>query len=155
MGRTDMKISRIVAIIGITYDLKGDWKPSGNDPEDMNAEFDKPETLELIVSALESGGHCVKRIGNVDDLIEQMDDLDVDIVFNATEGLPADLRSQTTKTNAQGQYELTEIYPAEYIVMVQRYDYVVEDAPADGGVSMTRMSNCFDSMYSAILSPAA
>jgi D-alanine-D-alanine ligase len=76
-----------MAIIGITYDLKTDWQRGSDDPLDINAEFDKPETLEHIVSALESGGHSVKKIGNVDSLLKQIDALDVDIVFNVCEGV--------------------------------------------------------------------
>ena len=74
-------------IIGITYDLKSDWQRSGDDPADMNAEFDKPETVERVVTAFERGGHMVKRIGNINSLLAQVDDLDVDIVFNMCEGI--------------------------------------------------------------------
>ena len=75
-----------MAVIGITYDLKGDWKRADNDPEDINAEFDKLETLQRIITALENGGHRVEKIGNVDKLLKQIDDLSVDIVFNVCEG---------------------------------------------------------------------
>lgn len=74
-------------IIGLTYDLKGDWKRADNDPDDVNAEFDKPETLERVITALENGGHRVQKIGNIDDLLEQINDLNVDIVFNLCEGI--------------------------------------------------------------------
>lgn len=76
-----------MAKVGITYDLKGDWERGADDPQDINAEFDKPETLERVVSALESGGHIVKRIGNVNSLLKAVDSLDVDIVFNLCEGM--------------------------------------------------------------------
>ena len=74
-------------IIGITYDLKGDWDKQTSDPVDINAEFDKPETVARVIQALESGGHTVKRIGNIRSLLSRIDDLDVDIVFNMCEGL--------------------------------------------------------------------
>ena len=73
--------------VGITYDLKSDWQRAGNDPVDINAEFDKPETVDRVVAALTRGGHTVKRIGNVHSLLAQVDNLDVDIVFNMCEGL--------------------------------------------------------------------
>jgi len=76
-----------MAIIGITYDLKTDWQRNPDDPVDISAEFDKPETLEHIVTALKSGGHTVVRIGNVENLLDQINDLDVDIVFNVCEGI--------------------------------------------------------------------
>ena len=74
-------------IIGITYDLKSDWQRGGDDPVDINAEFDKPETIERVATALERGGHRVARIGNVHSLLAQEDNLDVDIVFNMCEGI--------------------------------------------------------------------
>lgn len=72
--------------IGLTYDLKEDWIKTSDDPTDVNAEFDKPQTVDLLIVALESGNHTVTRIGNVENLIKQIDDLDVDIVFNVCEG---------------------------------------------------------------------
>ena len=74
-------------IIGITYDLKSDWQRNSDDPADINAEFDKPETVRRVVTALERGGHTVRRIGNIHSLLAQMDNLDVDIVFNMCEGM--------------------------------------------------------------------
>jgi len=72
--------------IGITYDLKTDWVKNESDPADINAEFDKPETLEMIIAAIESGGHRVTRIGNVHKLIKCVESLDVDFVYNMCEG---------------------------------------------------------------------
>ncbi len=74
-------------IIGITYDLKSDWHHYCDDPADINAEFDKPETVQRVITALENGGHTVKRIGNINNLLAQINDLEVDIVFNMCEGL--------------------------------------------------------------------
>ncbi len=73
-------------IVGITYDLKQNWDRRIDDPLDVNAEFDTPSTIDRICKALESGGNIVKRIGNIEQLIENLDDLDVDIVFNVCEG---------------------------------------------------------------------
>jgi len=73
-------------IVGITYDIKTDWVPGAADPVDTNAEFDRPQTIDKIIEALEAGGHTVKRIGNAQRVLEQIDDLDVDIVFNVCEG---------------------------------------------------------------------
>ncbi len=73
-------------IIGLTYDLKSDWIPSPDDPVDANAEWDKPGTIERIQEALEKGGHTTKKIGNVQNLLDQIDQLDVDIVLNICEG---------------------------------------------------------------------
>ncbi|MBN1870360.1 MAG: ATP-grasp domain-containing protein [Candidatus Omnitrophica bacterium] len=78
--------SKMGKLIGITYDLKSDWQKNSDDPVDMNAEFDKPETVQRVIKALQRGGHTVKRIGNVHSLLKQIDDLNADIVFNMCEG---------------------------------------------------------------------
>lgn len=72
--------------IGLTYDVKTDWPVGENDPADLNAEFDKPQTIDDISRALESAGHEVKRIGNVWNLLSKIDNLGVDIIFNICEG---------------------------------------------------------------------
>lgn len=72
--------------IGLTYNLKTDWVRGPNDPHDINAELDKPHTIERVIQAFETGGHRVKKIGNVHQLLSQLDHLDVDIVFNICEG---------------------------------------------------------------------
>jgi D-alanine-D-alanine ligase len=73
--------------VGLTYDLKTDYEFKEGDPIDANAEFDAPSTIDIIASAIESCGFKVKRIGNVTKLLEKMDHLDVDIVFNISEGV--------------------------------------------------------------------
>lgn len=73
--------------VGLTYDLKTDYEFKEGDPEDANAEFDAPSTIDVIAKAIESCGFKVKRIGNVTKLLEKMDHLDVDIVFNISEGI--------------------------------------------------------------------
>lgn len=74
-------------IIGLTYDLKRDHVPMPGDPVDANAEFDHEETVDIITSAFESRGHNVIKIGNVHNLLGQLENLCVDIVFNISEGL--------------------------------------------------------------------
>lgn len=72
--------------IGLTYDLKTDWQRKADEPHDANAEFDAPETVDLLAQAIASGGHTVERIGHVGQLIPRLGSLDVDIVFNVCEG---------------------------------------------------------------------
>jgi len=74
-------------IIGLTYDLKTDYEFKKGDPPDANAEFDHPSTIGVIAKAIESQGFKVKKIGNVSCLLENLDRLGVDIVFNISEGL--------------------------------------------------------------------
>ncbi len=73
--------------VGLTYDLKTDYEFKVNDPPDANAEFDHPSTINVIASAIESQGFKVKKIGNATRLLEKIDNLDVDIVFNISEGI--------------------------------------------------------------------
>jgi D-alanine-D-alanine ligase len=73
--------------VGLTYDLKTDYKLKDGDPPDAYAEFDHPSTIDVIAKAIESQGFKTKRIGNVSDLLEKIDTLKVDIVFNISEGL--------------------------------------------------------------------
>ncbi|MFH0791565.1 MAG: ATP-grasp domain-containing protein [Candidatus Omnitrophota bacterium] len=73
--------------IGLTYDLKTEYKFKEGDPPDANAEFDHPSTIDVIAQAIESQGYKVKKIGNVMNLLEKIEHLNVDIVFNISEGL--------------------------------------------------------------------
>lgn len=73
--------------VGLTYDLKTDCMPKDGEPHDLNAEFDHPLTIVVVANAIEAQGFQVKRIGNVSNLLENLNNLDVDIVFNLSEGL--------------------------------------------------------------------
>lgn len=73
--------------VGLTYDLKKDYQFKKGDPVDANAEFDHPSTINVIADAIEANGFKVKKIGNVFRVLEKWDSLDVDIVFNISEGI--------------------------------------------------------------------
>jgi len=73
--------------VGLTYDLKTDYKFKEGDPADANAEFDHPSTIGIIADAIAANGFKVKKIGNAANLLEKIDNLGVDIVFNISEGL--------------------------------------------------------------------
>jgi len=73
--------------VGLTYDLKTDYEFKEGDPPDANAEFDHPSTIDVIADAIKSQGFKVKKIGNAANLLEKMNHLDVDIVFNISEGI--------------------------------------------------------------------
>lgn len=74
-------------IVGLTYDLKTDYQFREGDPPDANAEFDHASTVEVITNAITSQGFQVKKIGNANSLLENINNLGVDIVFNISEGL--------------------------------------------------------------------
>lgn len=73
-------------IIGMTYDLKTEYVFKEGDPKDANAEFDHPDTVGIMAESIEAAGHKVVRIGNARSLIQQLDALNVDLVFNIAEG---------------------------------------------------------------------
>lgn len=74
-------------IVGLTYDLRNEYVFKEGDPKDANAEFDHPDTIKAIEKAFVSAGHKVIRIGNVSRLLEMINDISCDIVFNISEGL--------------------------------------------------------------------
>jgi D-alanine-D-alanine ligase len=78
--------------IGLTYDLRRDYLAEGYSEEDT-AEFDRPDTIESIESALESLGHQTDRIGNARKLVGRLAQGDRwDLVFNIAEGLHGSAR---------------------------------------------------------------
>lgn len=73
--------------VGLTYDIKTDYIPRVNDPQDVSAEFDPPKVVDELEGALETSGYEVLRIGNAKQLLDNIKDIKVDIVFNIAEGL--------------------------------------------------------------------
>lgn len=74
-------------IVGITYDLREEYLAEGYDMEET-AEFDKPETIDAIESALRQEGFETERIGHVRNLMGRLAGGDRwDLVFNIAEGL--------------------------------------------------------------------
>jgi D-alanine-D-alanine ligase len=81
-----MPSRRKALTVGLTYDLKDEYSFNSDDPPDANAEFDHRDTIESIKDCIKSGGYRVVKIGNVNNLIERLNSLKVDIVFNLAEG---------------------------------------------------------------------
>jgi D-alanine-D-alanine ligase len=73
--------------IGLTYDLRSEYLAAGYGEEET-AEFDRPDTIDAIESAVQSLGHATDRIGNIWRLVERLAAGDRwDLVFNIAEGL--------------------------------------------------------------------
>lgn len=70
--------------IGFTYNMKRVDSKAGNDAE---AEYDPPETIDAIRSAIESLGYDVVPLEATSELPQRLADAKVDIVFNIAEGL--------------------------------------------------------------------
>ena len=47
---------------------------------------------------------------------------DAQVTFHAMEGLPAEYRTRKGKTDSEGVYEVSDVYEAEYNVMVEKFD---------------------------------
>ena len=74
-------------LIGLTYDLRQEYLAAGLS-EDETAEFDRPDTVAAIESALRGLGHETDRIGHVRQLAARLVNGDRwDLVFNIAEGL--------------------------------------------------------------------
>ncbi|MEX2644472.1 MAG: hypothetical protein WD270_13535 [Acetobacterales bacterium] len=74
--------------IGLTYDLRDDYAGDPTLSEEALAEFDSPETVAALETALRRLGHAADRIGNVRRLAERLVAGDRwDLVFNIAEGL--------------------------------------------------------------------
>ena len=73
--------------IGLTFDLRSDYLALGYSKEET-AEFDKPETVEAIETALCSLGFHTVRIGHAQHLVSRLAAGERwDLVFNIAEGL--------------------------------------------------------------------
>ncbi|MGA2034895.1 MAG: D-alanine--D-alanine ligase [Thermoguttaceae bacterium] len=73
--------------IGLTYDLRADYLAEGYGEEET-AEFDRPDTIEAIESALRQLGHQTDRIGHGRRLVGRLAAGDRwQLVFNIAEGL--------------------------------------------------------------------
>jgi D-alanine-D-alanine ligase len=75
--------------VGLTYDLKDEYVPLPDDPPDAADELDTEETIGALEGAIRANGHRTVRIGSARKLIQLAndDDLDVDLVFNISEGI--------------------------------------------------------------------
>lgn len=73
--------------VGLTYDLRKDYEGEELD-EELLAEFDSPETIDALETAIRQMGHGTDRIGNAGHLMSRIASGDCwDIVFNIAEGL--------------------------------------------------------------------
>jgi D-alanine-D-alanine ligase len=74
-------------IVGLTYDLRAEYLAAGYGEEET-AEFDRPDTIDAIESALRQLGYQTQRIGNVRQLVSRLAAGERwDLVFNIAEGL--------------------------------------------------------------------
>jgi len=73
--------------LGLTYDLRADYLAAGYGLEET-AEFDRPDTIDGIETALIALGHTTDRIGSITALVPRLAVGDRwDLVFNIAEGM--------------------------------------------------------------------
>jgi D-alanine-D-alanine ligase len=70
--------------VGFTYNVKREGVAPGSDEQ---AEWDPPETIMAISSALERQGHVVVHLEATPDLPRVLAEADVDLIFNIAEGV--------------------------------------------------------------------
>lgn len=73
--------------IGLVYDLKEAVNSASSCPEDALEEYDSPETVAAIATALENLGHSVVKLGGGKEFINSILQNNIDFVFNISEGL--------------------------------------------------------------------
>jgi D-alanine-D-alanine ligase len=73
--------------IGISYDLKETVPLGKEQPEDALEEYDSSVTIEGLKAAIETKGHSVVKLGGGRELLKNVLQEKVDLVFNISEGL--------------------------------------------------------------------
>jgi D-alanine-D-alanine ligase len=133
-------------LIGITYDLRADYLAEGLDEEET-AEFDRPDTIVAIETALRDLGHTTDRIGNIKSLTRRLADDDRwDLVFNIAEGLHGFSREAQVPALLEA-YEIPYVFSDPLVMSITLHkgiakqlvksrdlatpDFAVIDSPAD------------------------
>lgn len=74
--------------IGLTYDLRDDYRALGGFSEEALAEFDSAETIDALDGAIRACGHATHRIGHIKALAARLVAGERwDLVFNIAEGV--------------------------------------------------------------------
>jgi D-alanine-D-alanine ligase len=74
-------------IVGLSYDLKSSIPPGHDYTEDALEEYDSPETINAIATAIETKGHTTVKLGGGMEFLTNIVSRKVDLVFNIAEGL--------------------------------------------------------------------
>jgi len=78
--------------VAVIANVKGETPLPFDGPEDAGAEFDRKETIQAILSAIQSDGHQAIFLSADDNLPFALRDVQPDICFNISEGLSGDAR---------------------------------------------------------------
>ncbi|MCC6146965.1 MAG: hypothetical protein IT308_05300 [Anaerolineaceae bacterium] len=78
--------------VAVIANIRGQSAPTDHQAQDAGAEFDKPETIQAIQSAIESDGHSTIFLPADANLPGELQHFYPDICFNLAEGLGGDAR---------------------------------------------------------------
>lgn len=78
--------------VAVIANVRGHILPTDHQANDAGAEFDKPETIQAIQSAIESDGHSTIFLNADTTLPGKLQEVCPDICFNIAEGLGGDAR---------------------------------------------------------------
>jgi D-alanine-D-alanine ligase len=96
--------------VGLTYDLRDDYRALGGFSEEALAEFDSEETVAALEGAIRAMGHQTDRIGHIRELARRLVEGERwDLVFNFAEGIAG--RSREAQVPA-----LLEAYGVPYVM---------------------------------------
>ncbi|HEY3344788.1 MAG TPA: hypothetical protein VGJ97_07660 [Anaerolineaceae bacterium] len=78
--------------VAVIANVKGESSLPSDSPADAGAEFDKQETIQAIMEAIETDGHSAVFLPAESNLPSKLRDVCPDICFNISEGLGGDAR---------------------------------------------------------------
>lgn len=79
-------------LVAVIANVKGEHHGAADGPEDADAEYDRPETIQAICTAIESDGHRTVFLNADVHLLDTLREVKPDICFNIAEGKGADSR---------------------------------------------------------------
>ena len=119
--------------VGLTYDLREDYLRRGYSEEET-AEFDAPETVDALVTALEGLEHDVVRIGGLHDLVPRLAVGERwDLVFNIAEGLLGFGREAQVPALLEG-YDMPYVFSDPLVLALCLHKGMAKRVVRDAGV---------------------
>ncbi len=79
-------------LVGLTFNLRQNVRPAPGAPADALAEYDSPETIDAMETALAGAGHGVIRLEADESMLDSVRRYAPDICFNIAEGLRGEAR---------------------------------------------------------------
>jgi len=120
-------------VVGLTYDLKEDYRKMGYNNEDV-AEFDNIETIDAIENSLKQLGYETERIGNIHQLVHLLHGgKKWDLVFNIAEGLNGPAR-ESQIPNLLDAYGIPSTFSDSTIHSLSQHKGLVKHVLNDKGI---------------------